>query len=119
VRARRGVDLARVHQLRSRVLEVLARTDRAPHRVVLVIDDAEAYAGSWYADAGDAHDPQWATYCRDMAARAVAAGAGEAVMDEVQTDRTAALLLVARLRTDGDRPGSAWRVEPDDDGGQG
>jgi hypothetical protein len=111
-RARRGIDLARAHVVRTRALGILAETDRLPHQVVLVVDDVDAYAGSWHADGHTATGPYWQRYCWAMGKQAQESGAGEFPLAEDQPDRMAALLTVAEFRVTSARPGSTWRVRP-------
>lgn len=102
---------------RDKVAELMYDTDKQPHRIVLVVDDAEAYAASWYADAAAATDAAWAYYCRQQAGLAESINAGEAP-GGVYDDRAEAVLEQVKMRGSGQRPGRSWRVEPVADGAQ-
>lgn len=90
-----------------KVAELMYVTEGQAHRVVLVVDDVQALAGSWYADAAAAVDPVWGEHCRREARQAEA---GEFPVG-TYADRATAVLEAVKLR-DGQRPGQSWRVEP-------
>ncbi|MFI7608832.1 hypothetical protein ACIBTV_27480 [Micromonospora sp. NPDC049366] len=98
---------------RDQVAALMHATEQRPHRMVLVIDDADAYAASWYADAATATDAAWAFYLRSQGREAELAGQGETTIDTYDTRGEAALVLVT-FRGGGQRPGQSWRVEPVD-----
>jgi len=111
VRARRGVDMARVHIIRSRALGELDRTDPTPHRLVEHVDDLAALLASCDADIDTATDPQWATACRHKLEQYQARGDGRFTYPDLYPDRPAAVAELGRhLRWR--RPGQTFYVEP-------
>lgn len=105
-----GVNPATVRAGKRRVAERMNATERRPHRVVRVVEDVEALAASWYADAAAAVDPAWAVYCREQARQAEVMGEG-VFLAGVFDDRAMALVELVKQR-DMERPGQSWRVEP-------
>ncbi|WP_431935776.1 hypothetical protein [Micromonospora sp. RP3T] len=105
-----GGDRGRVRAAELRTAEVMHDSERRAHRVVLVVEDADTVAGSWYADAMEAGTPDWAAHCRRHALSVEARGVGEFLVG-AHPNRAEAVLEAVKLR-DGQRPGQSWRVEP-------
>lgn len=106
-----GGDRPTVRRREQEVADLMFDTEGRAHRVVLVVDNPEALAASWYADAAEATDPAWAVWCRHQAWQVDVMGRGE-FPAAVEADRAAAVLEAVKLRDGGQRPGQSWRVEP-------